>query len=337
MWHDPSIYIIRKKKRRLAKPIPSLNFCRKLLSLNSGPKDSSGFLTETRRLSSELADLLLDASLALGVGELLDLVLLGLGLPLLLGLLGGLILILLEGVLTDLLVGILVDLLKVTGINLLLDILDELGLEALLILIGEGLHVLSDVATEDVVAESVGVELLGLDVVTGETAVGVGDEDTTVGGTLHGTEDTVTAGGADKTNIKEGLEGTALAIVGLDGLGESELTIGLLDTLELLRETELGKGAAGQQKTGSVGGGPVGQTLVDTVALQLVGVGGGEDLVAGDLRVDDLGDDVAVGEANDHAVLGSIVLVLGLGDEALASIVVGLSLTTAAILSLVTT
>jgi len=94
------------------------------------------------------------------------------------------------------------------------------------------------VATDDVVAEGVGIELLGLDVVTGEAALGVGDEDTTVGGTLHGSEDTVTGGGADETNIKEGLEGAALAIVGLDGLGESVLTSGLLDTLELLSEAE---------------------------------------------------------------------------------------------------
>lgn len=271
------------------------------------------------------------------MGELLDLVLLGLGLPLLLGLLGALILILLEGVLTDGLVGLLVELLKVTGVNVLLDILDELGLVALLILIGEGLHVLRDVATEDVVAEGVGIELLGLNVVTGEAAVGVGDEDTTVGGTLHGTEDTVTAGGTDKTDIKESLEGTALAITGLNGLGEGVLTVSLLDTLELLGKTKLGQSTAGQEQTGSVGGGPVGKTLVDTVALQLVGVGGSEDLVTGDLRVDDLGDDVAVGETDDHAVLGGVVLVLGLGDQALASIVVGLTLAATAVLSLVAT
>lgn len=64
-------------------------------------------------------------------------------------------------------------------------------------------------------------------------------------------------------------------------------------------------------------------------------VGSAEDLVTGDLRVDDLSDDVAVGETNDHAVLGRIVLVLGLGDQALTGIVVGLTLTTTAVLGLV--
>ena len=268
------------------------------------------------------------------MGELVDLVLLGLGLPLILGLLGASVLVGLEGVLTDGLVGIGVDLLKVASLDLVLDVLDELGLVALLILVGEGLHVLSDVATDNVVLESVGVKLLGLDVVTGETALGVGDEDTTVGGTLHGSEDTVTGGGADKTNIKEGLEGAALAIVGLDGLSERVLTSGLLDTLELLIKTELLEDTAGKEQTGSVGSSPVGQTLVNAVAGELVGVGSGEDLVTGDLGVDNLGNDVTVGEANNHAVLGGVVLVLGLGDQALASIVVGLTLAATAVLSL---
>jgi hypothetical protein len=112
------------------------------------------------------------------------------------------------------------------------------------------------------------------------------------------------------------------------------LTVSLLDTLELLVKVELLEDTAGKEQTGSVSGSPVGKTLVDTVAGELVGVGRGEDLVTGDLRVDNLGDDVAVGEANDHAVLGRVVLVLGLGDQALASIVVGLTLAAATVLSL---
>jgi hypothetical protein len=39
--------------------------------------------------------------------------------------------------------------------------------------------------------------------------------------------------------------------------------------------------------------------------------------------VDDLGDDVLVGEADDKAVLGRIVLVLRLGDQPLTGIVIG--------------
>lgn len=45
-------------------------------------------------------------------------------------------------------------------------------------------------------------------------------------------------------------------------------------------------------------------------------------------------DDVAVGESDDQAVLGRIVLVLGLGDKALASVVVGLARLSALVLGL---
>jgi len=81
---------------------------------------------------------------------------------------------------------------------------------------------------------------------------------------------------------------------------------------------------------------PVGQTVCDAVTLELVTVGGHEDLVTSDLGGDDLGDDVAVGEADHQAVLGSIVLVLGLGDEALAGVVVGLTRASAGVLHLET-
>lgn len=300
------------------------------------PTRPSSHYTETH-LSSKLTDLLLNASLLLLARQLGLLVLLALGLPLLLGLLGLLVLVLLKGVLTDGLVSLSINLLEVTGIDLVLDVFGELAAVALLIVVGEGLHVLRDVATEDVVAEGLSVELLRLDVVTGEAVLGVGDEDTTVGSTLHGTEDTGTSGGTDKTNVEEGLEGAAGAIVGLDGLGELVLTIGLLNTGELLVKAELLEGTAGKEQTGGIGGSPVGQTLGDTIALELVGVGAGEHLITGDLRVDDLGDDVAVGEAHNETVLGSVVLVLGLGDQALTSIVVCLALSAAAVLSLVAT
>lgn len=268
------------------------------------------------------------------MGELGLAVLLGLGLPLLLGLLGRVGLVLLEGVLADGLVGLGIEVLEGVGLKVVLDVLDELALVALLIVVGEGLHVLSDVTAEDVLLEGLGIELLGLHVETGEAVLGVGDEDTTVGGTLHDTEDTGTGGGAGETDIKEGLEGAALTIVGLGGLGESVLTIGLLNTGELLIEAELLQDAAGEEETSGVGSGPVGKTVLDAIGAELVGVGGSEDLVTGDLGGDDLGDDVAVGEADNESVLGGVVLVLGLGDQALASIVVGLSLSSALVLGL---
>lgn len=285
-------------------------------------------------LGGKSLDLLLDASLALGLGELAAAVLLGLLLPVVLGLLLALTLNLLEGILADLLVGVLVELLDTVGLNVVVDVSLELGLVALLIIVGKGLHVLGNVTTEDVLAEGLGVELLGLNVEAGETLLGVGDVKTTVRGTLHGGEDTGTSGGAGQTDIKEDLEGAALLTVDLGGLGQGELAIGLLDTSEGLLDTELVEGTAGDEKTNAVSRGPVGKTVLDAVGLELVGVGRDEDLVTSDLGRDDLADDVAVGEADDQAVLGGVVLVLGLGDEALASVVVGLSRTSSAVLDL---
>ena len=222
-------------------------------------------------LGRESLDLLLDLLVALGLGELGLAVLLALGLPLVLGLLGALALDLLEGVLTDLLVCVLVQLLKAVSLDVVVDVAAELRLVALLVVVGESLHVLSDVTTEDVLAEGLGVELLAFHVVSGEAVLGVGDEDTTVGAALHGTEDTGTGGGAGETDIQEDLEWAALLAVNLGGLGEGELTVSLLYTNEVLVKLELLEDTAGKEKTGGVGGGPVGKTVGDAVSLELVG------------------------------------------------------------------
>lgn len=225
--------------------------------------------------------------------------LLRLGLPVILRLLLALILILLEWILADLLVCIGVQLLEAVSLNLVVNVALELRLVALLVVVGKSLHVLSDVAAEDVLAEGLGVELLGLHVVAWETLLGVWDVDTAVGSTLEGTEDAGTGAGADETDVEEALEWTALLTINLGWLGQTELAIWLLHTLESVGEVELAECAAGNEETNAVGGGPVGETVGDAVALELVGVGGDEDLVAGDLRGDDLGDDVLVGEADD--------------------------------------
>lgn len=237
---------------------------------------------------TDLSNASLDTGLLLLEGELLGLVLLGDLLPLLLGLLGSIALVLLEGVLTDSLVGFDVEVLETIGLNVIVNVLLELRLVALLVVISQSLHVLSDVTADNVLAESLGIELLRLDIETGESVLGVRNEDATVGGTLHGTEDTGTSGGTGKTDIEEGLEGAALAIVGLGSLSQGVLAISLLNTGEVAVNSELLEGTAGDQQTGSIGSSPVGQAVLDAVGAELVGVGSDEDLVTGDLRADDL-------------------------------------------------
>lgn len=75
--------------------------------------------------------------------------------------------------------------------------------------------------------------------------------------------------------------------------------------------------------------------MLDTVALELVGVGAAEDLVAGDLGGDDLDDDIAIGKADDEAVFGCVVFVFGLGDETLSGVVVGFTCATTLVFGLV--
>jgi len=65
-----------------------------------------------------------------------------------------------------------------------------------------------------------------------------------------------------------------------------------------------------------------------------VGVCGSEDDIGVKSRVDDLSNHVLVGEADDKAVLGGVVLGLVLSDEALTGIVVGLTLTATFVLDL---
>ena len=55
-------------------------------------------------------------------------------------------------------------------------------------------------------------------------------------------------------------------------------------------------------------------------------VGGADDDVPLEPGVGDLAADVSVGAANDHPVLGGVVLVLDLDDETFTGIVIGLTL-----------
>lgn len=231
--------------------------------------------------------------------------------------------------------GLGIQLLQSIRLDLIIDVTGELTLVPLLIVVGERLHVLRDVTAKDVLAQSFGVELLALDIVARETLLAVRNVQATVRSTLHGAEHTRTGRRPRKANIEETLEGPPALAIDLGLLGERELSIRLRDTLELVVDLELVQRTTRDQETGAVSGGPVGQAMADAVALELVGVGGDEDLVANDLGADDLADDVLVGEADDQAVLGRVVFVLRLGGEALAGVVVGLAGSAALVLDLV--
>jgi hypothetical protein len=71
---------------------------------------------------------------------------------------------------------------------------------------------------------------------------------------------------------------------------------------------------------------PVGQTNLNTVLGELVGVSSSHNNISRNLGVDDLSNNVLIGETNAKSVLGRVVLVLGLGYKALTGIVVRLAL-----------
>jgi len=143
------------------------------------------------------------------------------------------------GVLTDSGVNFSPELLHVldfSGSEALLPI-RELSLECTSVLLLELVVVVLDVGTENVVLVALRVKfgllflfdgdllttLVGLffhldDLEAGEALFGVGDGETTVGGTLHSTEDTVTGGGADETDIKESSHRALAFLMVIDGV-----------------------------------------------------------------------------------------------------------------------
>jgi hypothetical protein len=154
------------------------------------------------------------------------------------------------GVLADSGMGSLVDLLQIIRVDLLLNEASELTLVGLGVLLLELLHVLSNVTTEDVLAENVSVELLILSVVTSKTASAVGDIETTIGGTLHGGEDTVTSGGTSQTNVQQDGEGLGSILEGLD---DEVLTSGVRLTLVLVSKLQLGQNTTSEEETSGIG------------------------------------------------------------------------------------
>lgn len=316
-------------------------------------------------LLSGLLDLGNNALLSLGVGELevsLPILALGVGLDentLSLGDLladgGGLLDLSTLGSLSDLSVCLLVEGLE--GGSLCLGKselpLAELLLESVLVLLLEDVHVGLDVGTEDVVSVLLGVVsasglallddglaslardgFLLLEVVAGESLGVVGHVDATVNSTLEGTEDSVTGGGSNETNIEESAEWASVLVDALV-IDVEELAISSLNTLVEVSHTEVGKESSGDEEAGSVSGGVVGKTSLNTVFLELKGVSGAEDSITLDGGVDDLDDDSLVSAADAESVLFRLVLVLVLLDQSAASLVVGLSFSSSPVLDLV--
>ena len=316
-------------------------------------------------LGNSLLDLGLDSSLSFGVGEsevsdpllalgvLLDESTLSLG-DLLADrfLLGSLCS---SGALSDFSVNLLVEGLEVGSLSLREGFfpLGELSLEGVLVLLLQSVEVALDVSTEDVVSVLLGVvgasslallgdglaslsrdSLLLLKVVAWESLGVVGNVDSAINSTLESTEDSVTGGGSNETNIEEGLEGASFLVDALL-VHIEEFTVSSLNTLVDVRHAELGEESSGEEETGGVRGGVVCETSSETEFLELEGVSLSEDSISLNGGIDDLDDDSRVGPSHNKSVLLGIVLVLVLLDQSTSGLVVSLSLTSASELDLI--
>mmetsp|Transcript_22629 Transcript_22629/g.54655 ORF Transcript_22629/g.54655 Transcript_22629/m.54655 type:complete len:207 (-) Transcript_22629:38-658(-) len=160
-------------------------------------------------------------------------------------------------------------------------------------------------------------------------------------GSLQGTEDTAAGGGGLASDIKEGAERTLVlvdlinVVSGLAIGGGDDVAINLVVALVNVVQSYLLEETARDQQSRAVARGVVLETDGQSVAGELVRARRGEDAIAIDEGVRDLADDLTVREAHDEAVLGGLVLVLGLAAQALALTVVGLTLTATPVFDLV--
>merc|ERR1719348_498453 len=173
---------------------------------------------------------------------------------------------------------------------------------------------------KDVVTVNLWAELLALSIIAREAAVAMGNVDATVGGTLEGTEHAGAGGGAGQANVQVCPESARSSI---NIFNIEVFTVGFNLTLVCLVKVELFQEPSGQKQSSAVGCSIVGEADLDTVPGQLVGVGSTHHHVTLDARIHNLGNNVLVCEAYNHAVLGGVVLVLVLEDQALPGIVVG--------------
>ena len=135
----------------------------------------------------------------------------------------------------------------------------------------------------------------------------MGNEDATIARSLERTKDSRAGGGAFEANIQVCLEWPGSVLI-IEGLSHGNLAGRLLHTFVLIRKREFGECPAGDEKAGSIGSCPVGETVVDAVAGKFFGASRSEDKVSLQTGVDYLANNFLVGEADNKTVLGSITI-----------------------------
>jgi hypothetical protein len=187
------------------------------------------------------------------------------------------------------------------------------------------------VTSINVFTESLGIEFLGVSVIANKTLLVMRDVKTTVKGTFESSKDLGTGRSTLQASIEESHEGAGTFISGIDIVVFTNI-FGV--TLVDLIKTEFLENTAGEEETSSVSSTVVSEASLESVTRELMGVGSTNNDITSHCCVSNLAYYITVGETDDEAVLGGVVLVLVLGGQPQASTVVGLSGTATTVLDL---
>jgi len=205
-------------------------------------------------------------------------------------------------------------------VNAVFNVLTELLAVSFFVVLFEFIHVLGDITTEDVFAVGFGVKVVLFVVVAWEPFGGVWDVETAVDGAFEGSKDFVSGGGSGETGVEEASEWT-WTVVGW--LYVVFVTIDFFLSLVEFVELHLGEKSSGEEETGAVVRGVVGETDLDSEFGELVGVSGADDNITAHSWVGNLADDIPVGGSNDQSVFRGVEFVLVLGAESSSGLVIG--------------
>ena len=181
------------------------------------------------------------------------------------------------------------------------------GNSPLIVFLLQALHILRNVSTEDVFLQHLRVQRLALRIIARESLLRVGNEDATIARSLKRTKDSRASRCALEANIQVCLEWPRSVLI-VEGLSHGDLAGRLSHTFIFVRKTEFVKCSAGDEKAGSIGSSPVGETVVDAIAGEFFRASGSEDEVSVQTGVDYLANNFLVGEADNKTVLGGITV-----------------------------
>jgi len=159
-------------------------------------------------------------------------------------------------------------------VDAVFDVLTELFSVGFFVILLQFVHVFSDVSTEDVFAVGFGVEVVFFVVVAWESFGGVWDVKATIDGSFQSTKNFVSGGGSGETGIEEASEWT-WTIVAWFNVVFVTIDFGL--TFVKFVELHFSEKSSGEEKTGAVVGGVVGEADFDTEFGEFVSVSSADD------------------------------------------------------------